>query len=123
MSKIILILLLCFTNFAQSANQATAQVGARVVSLETTEIRQELITPEGNVELISQYGDKDCSTKYHIKLSKNNIVNQSEQFGTCSDIVRTKLVGSKLIISMPNKNDKNFTTYIYDTKDLSLSNQ
>jgi hypothetical protein len=123
MSKIILIILLCFTNLAQSANQATAQVGTRVISVGTTEIRKKLITPEGNIELISEYGDKDCSKKYHIKLSKNNIVNQSKQFGTCSDIVRAKLFGSKLIISMPNKNDKNFTTYIYDTEKLTLSNQ
>jgi hypothetical protein len=49
MSKIILIILLCFTNLAQSANQATAQVGTRVISVGTTEIRKKLITPEVNI--------------------------------------------------------------------------
>lgn len=123
MSKIILILLLCFTNFAHATNQATAHVGATIVNLNSTETVQKIDIPGGNIELVSQYENKDCYTSYQIKLSKNNTISQSEKFGTCSDIVRTKLVGDKLIISMPKKNDKNFTTYIYDTDKLILLNQ
>lgn len=123
MVKIILILFLCFTNLAHATNQTTAKVGARVVSLQSMYVKQELEVPGGKLQLISQYGDKDCPSKYHIKLSRNNIFNESKKFGTCSDIVRTKLVGDKLIISMPNKMDKKFTTYTYNIDKLILSNQ
>lgn len=123
MVKIIFVLLLSVTNLVHATNQATAKVGARVVSLQSTDARQELEVPGGKLALMSQYGDKDCPTQYHIKLSRNNIFNESKKFGTCSDIVRTKLVGDKLIISMPNKMDKKFTTYTYDIDKLTLSNQ
>jgi hypothetical protein len=109
---------MCFLSQANAGNVATAQAQATVISQNTELVLNKFDTEKISMELVGEVGTSDCPMKYHLKIKQKNMVKQTPIFGTCSDIVRAKIINNKLIVSMPDHKG-GAISYQYDINLLS----
>jgi hypothetical protein len=103
---------------ANAGNVATAQAQATVISQTSELVLNKFNTDKISVELVGEIGNSDCPMKYHLKIKQKNEVKRIPIFGTCSDIVRAKIVNDKLIVSIPDHKG-GAISYQYDISLLS----
>lgn len=74
-----------------------------------------------DVLLFSQSsGGTACpATYFFFTVDTNGNPQQSPTFGTCSDLIKVKQEGKKLIVTMPNMGTKGSSKYVFDNKVLT----
>jgi hypothetical protein len=67
-----------------------------------------------DVVLVQNNGGTGCPALFHLVIVSSVGIQQSPEFGSCSDLVEYKQTGSVLSLSMPKMRGKGKTKYIFE---------